>query len=78
MQGGLRICSDDEQKLEFNGNQMMVMRVSEKHQKFYPEAFVLKSYGNEESYQWGFDKRKEEVSEKLGITLEPWRSMNNC
>ena len=70
----LESCTDETSKIDLNGHQMMVMGAIDKQQKFHPVGFVLKSHGDEDSCQCGFDKLKDKVSEKLGIALAPWRS----
>ena len=74
----LAFCSDAIYKLNLNGYQMTVMGVVEKQHKFHLAGFVFHYHGDEATFHWGHENLKEEVSEKCGVALTPWRSMNDC
>ena len=73
----LVFCSYDTCKFNLNGYQIIAMGAADKQHAFHHVGFVLKSHGDEESWQWQFDKLKDEVSEKLLIAIAPWRSVND-
>ena len=74
----LGFCSDDTCKLDLSGCQIAVMGVAGKQQKFHPVDFAFRSHGDEAMFHWGHKHLKEESSEKCGVALTPWRSMNDC
>ena len=69
--------SNETFKLVFNNYTLRVMGVIDKQMKFTPVCFSLDSHADEDASEWALNIINAEVERLHGISVVPWRSMND-